>query len=105
MSKLGGAPEYDEEGFRVDMGHLIAHLNRAWARRNCARPLTDEVWERFREHSSGDKNQISFDTDDIKQFNEQPSIRRLLHFVMDREVIFRATHQTRRPAFHHLCQR
>jgi hypothetical protein len=27
ISKLGGAPEYDEEWFRVDMGHLMAHLN------------------------------------------------------------------------------
>ena len=50
ISKLGNEPEYDEEWFRVDMGHLMAHLNRAWARRNCARELTDEEWERFREY-------------------------------------------------------
>ena len=49
ISKLGNEPEYDEEWFRVDMGHLMAHLNRAWARRNCTRDLTDEEWERFRD--------------------------------------------------------
>jgi hypothetical protein len=50
ISKLGSEPDDDEEQFRVDMGHLMAHLNRAWARRNCARALTDEEWEQFREY-------------------------------------------------------
>jgi hypothetical protein len=50
ISKLGSASEYDEEWLRVDMGHLMAHLNHAWARRNCARSLTDEEWEQFREY-------------------------------------------------------
>ena len=49
ISKLGSAPDYDENSFRVDMGHLMAHLNRAWARRNCTRALTDEEWEQSRE--------------------------------------------------------
>jgi hypothetical protein len=31
ISKLGNEPEYDEEWFCIDMGHLMAHLNRAWA--------------------------------------------------------------------------
>lgn len=50
LSKLGSVSQYDEEWFRVDMGHLMAHLNRAWARRNYARALTDEEWEQFREY-------------------------------------------------------
>jgi hypothetical protein len=50
ISRLESAPDYDEEWFRVDMGHLMAHLNRAWARRNHTRALTDEEWEQFREY-------------------------------------------------------
>ena len=38
------------ERLRVDMGHILAHLNRAWARRNCTRDLTDEEWDAFREY-------------------------------------------------------
>ena len=45
--------EYDESCFRVDMGHIVAHLNRAWARRSCDRDLTDEEWEVFRGISEG----------------------------------------------------
>ena len=41
---------YDEERLRIDMGHLAAHLSRAWARRNCTRDLTDEEWESWREY-------------------------------------------------------
>ena len=47
ISKLGSASEYDEEWLRVDMGHLMAHLNRAWARRNCARSLTTRNGSNF----------------------------------------------------------
>lgn len=41
---------YDESRFRADMGHVMAHLNRAWARRNCVCDLTDEEWESFRQY-------------------------------------------------------
>jgi hypothetical protein len=40
----------DENVFRVDMGHVMAHLNRAWARRNIGRELTNSEWEALREY-------------------------------------------------------
>jgi hypothetical protein len=42
--------DYDETYFQVDMGHIMAHLNRAWSSRNHPRELTDEEWEAFREY-------------------------------------------------------
>lgn len=42
--------QYDESRLRVDLGHSAAHLNRAWARRNFTRDLTDEEWDAFREY-------------------------------------------------------
>lgn len=50
ISELTAQPDYDEARLRVDMGHIMAHLNRAWARRNCTRDLTDQEWEAFREY-------------------------------------------------------
>jgi len=41
---------YDEDRLRIDMGHLAAHLNRGWGRRNCTRDLTDEERESWREY-------------------------------------------------------
>lgn len=41
-------PGYDESQYRVDLGHVMAHLNRAWARRNITRELTDDEWNAFR---------------------------------------------------------
>lgn len=43
-------PRYDESSYQVDMGHVMAHLNRAWARRNIDRELTESEWEAFREY-------------------------------------------------------
>lgn len=40
----------DENGFRVDMGYVIAHLNRASARRNMGCALTNSEWEALREY-------------------------------------------------------
>ncbi len=40
----------DENVFRVDMGHVMAHLNRPWARRNMGRELTNSEWEALREY-------------------------------------------------------
>ena len=48
--RLASEPGYEKEWFRIDMGHLMAHLNRGWARRNYARSLSDEEWERLREY-------------------------------------------------------
>jgi hypothetical protein len=41
---------YDEARLRIDLGHVMAHLNRAWTSRNVARELTDAEWESFREY-------------------------------------------------------
>ena len=48
LKRLGSDPAYGDPDFAVDMGHIAAHLNRAWARRGIARELTDEEWEAFR---------------------------------------------------------
>jgi hypothetical protein len=42
--------DYDEARLRIDMGHLMAHLNRSWARRNSTCDMTDEEFETFREY-------------------------------------------------------
>ena len=39
-----------EEQLRIYLGHVMAHLNRAWASRNITRELTDAEWESFREY-------------------------------------------------------
>ena len=50
IAALAAESDYDESRLRVDLGHVMAHLNRAWARRNIPRDLTDEEWESFREY-------------------------------------------------------
>ncbi len=50
ISEMTTDAHYDESRLPVDMGHIVAHLNRAWARRNCTRDLTDEEWDAFREY-------------------------------------------------------
>ena len=40
---------YGEPELRVDLGHVYAHLNRAWNRRLKSEDLTDEEWEASRE--------------------------------------------------------
>jgi hypothetical protein len=42
--------DYDESRLRIDMGHVMAHLNRSWARRNSTGDMTDEEFEAFREY-------------------------------------------------------
>ena len=39
---------YGEPELRVDLGHVLAHLNRAWNSRNAKTELTSEQWEAFR---------------------------------------------------------
>ena len=34
MREMTDDPEYDEANFRVDLGHIYSHLNRAWNARN-----------------------------------------------------------------------
>jgi hypothetical protein len=45
ISDVSSAPEYGEEAFRVDLGHVFSHLNRAWHRRNTPEDLNDAEWE------------------------------------------------------------
>jgi hypothetical protein len=49
IDELTAGRSYDESRLRVDMGHVMAHLNRSWARRNSAADLTDKGFESFRE--------------------------------------------------------
>jgi hypothetical protein len=46
IADINADPEYDSANLKVDLGHVFAHLNRAWARREMTRDLTDEEWER-----------------------------------------------------------
>ena len=48
LKRLRSDVGYAEAEFAVDMGHIAAHLNRAWARRNIERDLTDYEWESSR---------------------------------------------------------
>jgi len=50
VSEMMTDTDFGESRFAVDMGHVMAHLNRAWARRNHTRELTDAEWETFREY-------------------------------------------------------
>lgn len=50
IESLNAERDYDESRLRVDMGHVMAHLNRSWARRNSTSDLTDEEFESFREY-------------------------------------------------------
>ena len=50
MVAMQNDPEFDEEYFRVWLGHIYWHLNRAWHRRNVADKLGDEEdagWGQF----------------------------------------------------------
>jgi len=50
ISQITTDPAYDESALAVHLGHVMAHLNRAWASRNISRELTDSEWEQFREY-------------------------------------------------------
>ena len=49
ISNLTADSDYDEARLRIDLGHVMAHLNRAWARRNSKGNLTQEEFDSFRE--------------------------------------------------------
>jgi hypothetical protein len=50
INKLTADRTYDESMLRVDMGHVMAHLNRSWARRNSTADISDEEFESSREY-------------------------------------------------------
>ena len=44
MDEMNTDTEYDEESFRVNMGHIFSHLNRAWNNRNLIGELGYDEW-------------------------------------------------------------
>lgn len=49
LGEMDSDSAYGEENLRIDLGHVYAHLNRAWNSRNSMAALSGEEWERFRE--------------------------------------------------------
>lgn len=41
IKEIAADPEYGEPELRVDLGHVYAHLNRAWRRREITEDFTD----------------------------------------------------------------
>ena len=50
INSLTSDAAYDEAALKVDMGHIMAHLNRCWARRNSTSDMTNEEFDAFREY-------------------------------------------------------
>jgi len=44
IKEIAADPEYGEPELRVDLGHVYAHLNRAWRRREITGDFTDSEW-------------------------------------------------------------
>lgn len=44
MEKMNTDPEFDESAFRVHLGHIFSHLNRAWNRRDRLGDLEGQAW-------------------------------------------------------------
>jgi hypothetical protein len=45
LKEITTDPDYGEENFRVDLGHVLAHVHRAWNFRNSPDNVTTEDWE------------------------------------------------------------
>ena len=45
IKELCSDSEYGEPELRIDLGHVYAHLNRAWRRRNVPHDFSDGEWE------------------------------------------------------------
>ena len=45
IREMSNGGEINEADFRVDLGHVYAHLNRAWNGRNEADEPNSELWE------------------------------------------------------------
>ena len=44
LSSMESDPEFDEVNFRIELGHIYTHLNRAWHRRNRPQPIDEAQW-------------------------------------------------------------
>jgi hypothetical protein len=45
IAELENNPDYDEASYRIDLGHVCAHLNRAWHRRNHSENFSEAEWK------------------------------------------------------------
>ena len=44
IREIQADPAYGEPEFRIDLGHVYAHLNRAWRRRNVPEDFAEAEW-------------------------------------------------------------
>lgn len=45
IKDITAGPDYGEPELRIDLGHVYAHLNRAWRRRTMTEDFDDGEWE------------------------------------------------------------
>jgi len=48
LKDIEGDPEFSEEELRIHLGHIYAHLNRAWRSRLIPGGMTETEWEKGR---------------------------------------------------------
>ena len=48
IAEMNTAQDFSEEDFAIQLGHVMAHLNRAWYCRNHGSALTQEEWDAAR---------------------------------------------------------
>ena len=44
ISHMNSDPNFDETNFRIELGHVFSHLNRAWHRRDTGDGLNEVEW-------------------------------------------------------------
>jgi hypothetical protein len=44
VAQMAAKGSVDEEEYRVALGHIYAHLNRAWNSRDCREEITQKEW-------------------------------------------------------------
>ena len=47
IGEMAPQGSYDEEEFRINLGHIYAHLNRAWHSRDISSEITKDQWPVF----------------------------------------------------------
>ena len=50
IADIDGDPDFSEEEFRVHLGHIYSHLNRAWYRRNIPEDFPEQDWDAASEY-------------------------------------------------------
>lgn len=48
VQAMAESPGFDEHELRISLGHVFAHLNRAWNARNSESALSEAQWNAFR---------------------------------------------------------